>query len=86
MKKLLIVIKNKILILGIIALSSVNTFSGWANFRDELIETVKESIQNSQEESYYEDDYDTDYYYDETNEIYYQNPDNWNLGNCRYGC
>lgn len=43
--------RNRVLIVGIIILSSVNSFSRWADFRDELIDTVKESIRNSQGDS-----------------------------------
>ncbi len=46
-----IIMRNRVLILGIIILSSVNSFSKWADFRDELIDTVKESIENSQGDS-----------------------------------
>ena len=50
-KKKEIMMRNRLLILGIIILSSVNFFSKWVDFRDKLIDTVKESIENSQGDS-----------------------------------
>lgn len=89
--------KNKLLILAIVILGSVNSFAGWAKYRDRIIDAVKETVRNNRDNNYYEDDdnyedndnyedsYDSDdYYYDNGN--YYQNPDEWNYGNCRFGC
>lgn len=83
--------KNKLLILVIVILGSANSFAGWAKYRDRIIDTVKETVRNAQDNNYYEDNdyyedgYDSDdYYYDNGN--YYQNPDEWNYGNCRFGC
>ena len=83
--------KNKLLILAIVIFGSVNSFAGWAKYRDRIIDAVKETVRNDRDNNYYEDDdnyedsYDSDdYYYDNGN--YYQNPDEWNYGNCRFGC
>lgn len=89
--------KNKLLILAIVIFGSVNSFAGWAKYRDRIIDAVKETVRNNRDNNYYEDDdnyedndnyedsYDSDdYYYDNGN--YYQNPDEWNYGNCRFGC
>lgn len=45
--------RNKLLILIIIILSSINSFSGWAKYRDKIINSVKKSTRNSQENNYY---------------------------------
>ena len=45
--------RNKLLILIIIILSSMNSFSGWAKYRDKIINSVKKSTRNSQENNYY---------------------------------
>ena len=83
--------KNKLLILAIVIFGSVNSFAGWAKYRDRIIDAVKETVRNNRDNNYYEDNdyyedgYDSDdYYYDNGN--YYQNPDEWNYGNCRFGC
>lgn len=77
--------KNKLLILAIVIFGSVNSFAGWAKYRDRIIDAVKETVRNDRDNNYYEDSYDSDdYYYDNGN--YYQNPDEWNYGNCRFGC
>ena len=39
--------KNKILILGILALISVNVSAGWAKHRDRIINGLKYSIENN---------------------------------------
>ena len=66
--------KNKILILGILALISVNVSAGWAKYRDRIINGLKYSIENnntqnysSYQNNYYDnddDDDDSDYDYD----------------------
>ena len=83
--------RNKLLILAIVIFGSVNSFAGWAKYRDRIIDAVKETVRNNRDNNYYEDNdyyedgYDSDdYYYDNGN--YYQNPDEWNYGNCRFGC
>ena len=68
--------KNKILILGILALISVNVSAGWAKYRDRIINGLKYSIENNNIQNYssyqnnyydnddYDDDSDYDYDYD----------------------
>lgn len=64
--------KNKILILGILALISVNVSAGWTKYRDRIINGLKYSIENnniknysSYQNNYYDnDDYDDDSDYD----------------------
>ena len=70
--------KNKILILGILALISVNVSAGWAKHRDRIINGLKYSIENNNAQNYssyqnnYNDDYDDDDYdYDSENLYYY---------------
>ena len=70
--------KNKILILGILALISVNVSAGWAKYRDRIINGLKYSIENNNAQNYssyqnnYNDDYDDDDYdYDYDNYYYY---------------
>lgn len=75
--------KTKLLILGIVILGSINSFAGWAKYRDMIIDTVKETSRDYKENSYYDYENDDYYYY---NGNYYQNPYKWNSGNCRYGC
>ena len=60
--------KNKILILGILALISVNVSAGWAKYRDRIINGLKYSIENnnaqnysSYQNNYYDNDYNDDY-------------------------
>lgn len=60
--------KNKILILGILALISVNVSAGWAKHRDRIINGLKYSIENnnaqnysSYQNNYYDNDYNDDY-------------------------
>lgn len=81
--------KNKILILGILTLISTNSIAGWAKYRDKIINGVKDSFQNHSEDEdytqnyiddsyndYYEnDEYDSGDEYDETDEDYYDNDD-----------
>ena len=66
--------KNKILILGILALISVNVSAGWAKYRYTIINGLKYSIENnnvqnysSYQNNYYDDDSDYDYDYDSDN-------------------
>ena len=62
--------KNKILILGILALISVNVSAGWAKYRDRIINGLKYSIENNNTQNYssyqnnYYDNDDDDYDYD----------------------
>jgi len=61
--------KNKILILGMLALMSVNVNAGWIKYRDKAINELKYAIKNtntqnySNYQSYYydNDSYDDDY-------------------------
>lgn len=69
--------KNKILILGILALISVNVSAGWAKYRDRIINGLKYSIENnnvqnysSYQNNYYDDDSDYDYDYDDSDGDY----------------
>ena len=69
--------KNKILILGILALISVNVSAGWAKHRDRIINGLKYSIENnnvqnysSYQNNYYDDDSDYDYDYDDSESDY----------------
>ena len=77
--------KNKILILGILALISVNVSAGWTKYRDRIINGLKYSIENNNAQNYssyqnnyydndYNDDYDdddSDYDYDYDDYYYY---------------
>ena len=77
--------KNKILILGILALISVNVSAGWAKYRDRIINGLKYSIENNNAQNYssyqnnyydndynddYDDDSDYDYDYDDSDSDY----------------
>ena len=77
--------KNKILILGILALISVNVSAGWAKHRDRIINGLKYSIENNNAQNYssyqnnyydndynddYDDDSDYDYDYDDSDSDY----------------
>ena len=42
--------KNKILILGILTLISINSIAGWAKYRDKIINGVKDSFKNYSED------------------------------------
>ena len=63
--------KNKLLILAIVILGSVNSFAGWAKYRDRIIDAVKETVRNNRGNNYYEDN---DYYEDNN---YYEDDDNY---------
>ena len=74
--------KNKILILGILALISVTVSAGWAQYRDRIINGLKYSIENNNIQNYssyqnnyydnddYDDDSDYDYDYDDSDGDY----------------
>lgn len=76
--------KNKLLILAIVIFGSVNSFAGWAKYRDRIIDAVKETVRNDRDNNYYEynnyyedDDYyeDSDNYEDsyDSDDYYYDN-------------
>ena len=84
--------KNKILILGILALISVNVSAGWAKYRDRVINGLKYSIENNNAQNYssyqnnyydndynddYDDDSDYDYDYDDSDSDYDDDYDNY---------
>lgn len=75
--------KNKLLILAIVIFGSVNSFAGWAKYRDRIIDAVKETVRNNRGNNYYEDnDYyeDNNYYEDDDNyedNDYYEDDDNY---------
>ena len=58
--------KNKILILGMLALMSVNVNAGWIKYRDKAINELKYAIKNTNTQNYsnYQSYYDDDDYDD----------------------